>query len=112
MDNEVHHCRENGTIRAALIHEGKQAVFSVANEGDPIPEEERERIFEKFYRVDKARNRKEGRYGLGLPIAKYIVEAHGGRIRVDCQDGWTTFTVSLAAEPLRRHLSGGRRETG
>ena len=111
VDNAVHHCRENGTIRAALKGEGKQAVFSVANEGDPIPEEERERISEEFYRVDKARNRREGRYGLGLPIAKHIVEAHGGRIRVDCQDGWTTFTVSLAAEPLRRHPAGGRRET-
>ncbi|MGI6107302.1 MAG: sensor histidine kinase [Lachnospiraceae bacterium] len=105
-DNAVHHCkktRENedsAHIRVTLSAEGKKAVLRVANEGDPIPEEDRERIFEKFYRAEKDRNRAEGRYGLGLPIAESIVKAHNGRIGVSCRDGWTTFTLVLPCSPV------------
>ena len=71
-------------------------VLQVSNEGEEIPKEEREKIFERFYRVDKSRNRKEKRYGLGLAIAKSIVvEGYNGKIGVDCKDGVTTFRVTL-----------------
>ena len=54
--------------------------IQVKNIGDPIPEEEREKIFERFYRVDKARNRNEKRYGLGLAIAKSTAEKYNGTL--------------------------------
>ena len=63
--------------------------------GDPITEEEREKIFERFYRIDKSRNRNEKRYGLGLAIAKSTVEKYNGKIEVICKDGVTNFKVSI-----------------
>ena len=55
----------------------------------------KDKIFERFYRIDKARNRKEKRYGLGLAIAKSTVEKYNGKISVDCKDGVTTFKVVI-----------------
>ena len=63
--------------------------------GEEIPVEERDKIFERFYRVDKARNRNEKRYGLGLSIAKSIVEKYNGKIDVDYKDGYTIFKVTI-----------------
>ena len=70
-------------------------VWKVQNQGEEIPEAEREKIFERFYRVDKARNRKEKRYGLGLAIAKSTVEKYAGKITVDYKDGKTIFQVQI-----------------
>ena len=63
--------------------------------GDPIPEEEREKIFERFYRIDKSRNRKEKRYGLGLSIAKSTIEKYNGKIEVSYEEGFTVFKVTI-----------------
>jgi len=63
--------------------------------GDPIPEEEREKIFERFYRIDKSRNRKEKRYGLGLAIAKSTIEKYNGKIEVDYKNDFTIFKVTI-----------------
>lgn len=94
-DNAVKHASENGKIRVTLRQHRGKTVLEVANTGEPIPKRERERIFERFYRGDDARTRKDGRFGLGLAIAKSIVNMHSGNISVDCSDGWTRFRVVL-----------------
>ena len=70
-------------------------LFRVSNQGDPIPESEREKIFERFYRADESRTGSENRFGLGLAIAKSIAERHKGQISVSCNSGITTFTVQF-----------------
>lgn len=96
IENAIMHTKENGKIVVELNKEKGTTVLQVSNEGEEIPKEEREKIFERFYRIDKSRNRKEKRYGLGLAIAKSIVvEGYNGKIGVDCKDGITTFKVTL-----------------
>ena len=71
-------------------------ILTVSDTGIGIPEEHKERVFERFYRVDKARTRAEGGFGLGLPIAKLIVEQHHGTIEVESKkNGGSSFIVKL-----------------
>lgn len=93
MDNAIKHCEENGEIIVNLKREKKNVVMEVSNKGKEIPKEQREKIFERFYRVDESRNRSENRYGLGLAIAKNIVNNHNGKMFVDCENGYTTFKI-------------------
>lgn len=93
LDNAMEH--SDGRIIVRANKKGKDIQFSVSNSGKPIPPQDQERIFERFYRADTARNRSSGRYGLGLAIAKSIVESHHGRIQVVCNDGITSFIVTL-----------------
>lgn len=95
IDNALNHTTEKGRIDISLHKTTHHIVFTVSNTGDAIPEEEREHLFERFYRVDKSRNRSSGHYGLGLSIAKTIVTNHKGKIRVECADGITSFVVTL-----------------
>ena len=83
----------NQLIQNSVKYRKKE--LQVKNEGKPIPKEEQEKIFERFYRVDKARNRNEKRYGLGLAIAKQTVEKYKGTITVNCSEGITIFMVKL-----------------
>jgi two-component system phosphate regulon sensor histidine kinase PhoR len=72
------------------------AMVAVADEGAGIPRVDRDRIFERFYKVDRARRRGTGGTGLGLSIARHVVEAHGGTVRVDSEEGvGSTFTIEL-----------------
>ena len=72
-------------------------VVSVQDNGPGIPAEARERVFERFYRVDKARSREGGGTGLRLAIVKHIVQAHGGEVWVESEMGvGTTFRFTLA----------------
>ncbi len=89
LDNACKYSDTNGQIEVFLYPEGDKAVLVVRNSGEPIPREDINKIFERFYRVNKARSRTEGGYGLGLSIAKTIVNAHGGKITVtsSSQDG-------------------------
>lgn len=95
IENAIMHTKENGETIVELTKEKNNIIIQVKNEGEPIPEEEKEKIFERFYRVDKSRNRKEKRYGLGLAIAKSIVEQYNGKIQVDCKEGVTNFRIIL-----------------
>ena len=93
LDNAIKHTEPEKEVVVNLNKEKSEIILEVKNQGEKIPEEEREKIFERFYRIDKARNRKEKRYGLGLAIAKSIVEKYKGKIEVLCQDGFTIFRV-------------------
>ena len=120
-DNAICHAGTGTTVTVSLKREHRDAVLAVSNAGEPIPEAERERIFERFYRADQARSScsddtgtggtdsmgtsgaerssaspgssGSSRYGLGLAIAKAIAGAHGSEIHVECRNGITTFAV-------------------
>ena len=93
IDNAIKHTEEKGKIIVNTVKENNNIKIEVKNQGKPILEGERQKIFERFYRVDKARSRSEKRYGLGLSIAKGIVEKYKGTISVSCKDGFTSFIV-------------------
>lgn len=96
LDNACKYAGKNGTVSVELKKTAHSTVLSVCNSGEIIPAEEQKLIFERFYRTDKSRMRKEGGYGLGLSIAKTILEQHNGKITVSSSSpAGTTFTVSL-----------------
>ena len=82
MDNAVKYTEYNGIIRVSLSHNRKKAVLHVENTGPGIPKEEWVKIFDRFYRVDTSRSRNTGGSGLGLSVAKSIVELHKGKINI------------------------------
>ncbi|MGN8714093.1 sensor histidine kinase [Hornefia butyriciproducens] len=95
LDNAIEHTPENGDIQMTLRKQGKHPVITVVNTGSPIPKADLPHIFERFYRVEKERNGGTGHFGLGLSIAKTIVEAHQGTITAKNDPGLVTFTVRL-----------------
>ncbi len=95
IDNAINHTEANGTILVTLKQVLDKSVLTISNTGKEIPIQERKLIFERFYRSNKARNRGNGNYGLGLAIAKSIVEGHGGRISVSCKNNWIVFKVVI-----------------
>lgn len=95
LDNAIEHTPENGDIQMTLRKQGKHPVITVVNTGSPIPKADLPHIFERFYRVEKERNGGTGHFGLGLSIAKTIVEAHHGTITAKNDPGLVTFTVRL-----------------
>jgi len=94
LDNAIRHSK-GGAVRLTLTKEHGLAKLSVTNRGDAIPPEQKEQIFERFYRVDTARNGEDRHYGLGLAIAKAIVDAHHGHIEVNCYNGLVEFHVRM-----------------
>ena len=95
LDNAIKHTEDNKKIIVNAQKEKNEIKIEVKNEGEPIPVEEQEKIFERFYRIDKARNRNEKRYGLGLSIAKEIIDKYNGTIKAFSKDGFTSFVVKL-----------------
>ena len=93
IDNAIKHCSDKGKVFVNLYKKNKQIVLEVKNSGLPIKKEDEEKIFERFYKVDSSRNRNSNNYGLGLAIAKSIVEKHNGKISAHSSDGYTTFKV-------------------
>lgn len=93
--NAVKYNREGGLVRFVLSSSGNMAKLTIANSGPPIPAEDRDLIFERFYRVDKSRNRRVPGTGLGLSLAREIVRAHRGELRLDPASVLTAFTLTL-----------------
>ncbi|MBF0215867.1 MAG: HAMP domain-containing protein [Candidatus Omnitrophica bacterium] len=103
IENAVRYTPENGTITLEMTLAQSNCAVRVSDTGIGIPEEEQEKIFERFYRVDKARTREDGGAGLGLSIARMIAKAHKGSITVESvpRKG-SVFTVTL---PTPSHIS-------
>jgi two-component system OmpR family sensor kinase len=96
LDNALKHTPESSAVTVSLYREGELARLDVSDTGPGIPPEHMPHLFDRFYRVDKARSRSMGSHGLGLAIVKGIVEQHGGTVSVASEIGkGTTFTVRL-----------------
>ena len=94
-DNAIKHTQTQKEVVIELKKEKNEIILEVKNMGAPIPEEEREKIFERFYRIDKSRNRNEKSYGLGLAISKFTIEKYNGKIEVFYKDNFTVFKVTI-----------------
>lgn len=95
LDNAIKHTKTKNQVIVELDRTKNNIIIQIKNYGEPIPEKEREKIFERFYRIDKSRNRKEKRYGLGLAIAKSTVQKYNGKIEVLYKDHFTIFKVNI-----------------
>ncbi|MDD6407515.1 MAG: cell wall metabolism sensor histidine kinase WalK [Lactobacillus equicursoris] len=101
MNNAIKYSPDGGTITVRLQQRQNQVLLSIADQGLGIPRKDLSKIFDRFYRADKARSRAQGGTGLGLAIAKEIVNAHGGKIWADSREGHgSTFYISLPYEPM------------
>ncbi|MBV4419261.1 HAMP domain-containing histidine kinase [Clostridium tyrobutyricum] len=95
LKNAIAYSYENGVINISAEEQDKNIVITFMNQGNPIPQEKLETIFKKFFRLDTSRSTNTGGAGLGLAIAKEIVNAHGGNIFVQSNTEKTVFTVVL-----------------
>ena len=96
MDNATKYGKQGGDMLVKAEVAGEKLTISVRDNGIGISAEERDKVFDRFYRVDKARSRQQGGMGLGLSIAQWIANAHGGLITLDSkQEEGSTFTVVL-----------------
>ena len=95
LRNAVSYCNADTSIKIIAEQIEDHVLIKVMNEGNTIPQERLERIFEQFYRLDVSRSSTTGGAGLGLAIAKEIVELHHGQITAHSADGFTCFEVSL-----------------
>lgn len=101
MNNAIKYSPDGGVITVRLLQAQKHVILSISDQGLGIPRKDLNKIFDRFYRVDKARSRKQGGTGLGLAISKEIVEAHHGRIWADSAEGaGSTFYISLPYEAI------------
>jgi heavy metal sensor kinase len=107
LKNAVTYTPSGGSISSSVARQKETAVVTISDTGIGIPSEHLPYVFERFYRVDKARSRAQGGSGLGLAIAKYVAEAHGGKINVESQVGKGSIfqvTLPLAMEIGRAHV--------
>lgn len=96
IDNAIKYTPRGGEVETSLVRSGKKAIIRISDTGIGIPAEDLPHIFDRFYRVDKARSRATGGTGLGLSIVKQIVQNHGGNITATSAEGkGTTFTIEL-----------------
>lgn len=100
LDNAVKYNRLGGSVKARLLPHDEEMTLEVADTGIGIPSHSLNRVFERFYRVDKGRSRDEGGTGLGLAIVKHVAQLHGGRVEVESHLGeGSIFRVHLPTRP-------------
>jgi two-component system phosphate regulon sensor histidine kinase PhoR len=105
LDNAIRYTGSNGKVSVCVYRDGREAVVEIEDDGIGIPLDSQERVFERFYRVDRARSRDKGGTGLGLAIVKHVVELHGGQISLESEPGQgTSFTIRLPAELTGRQM--------
>jgi two-component system phosphate regulon sensor histidine kinase PhoR len=110
IHNAVKFSPNGGEIEVGVREDGTEAVVWVRDPGIGIPAADQARIFERFYKVDRARVRGRGGTGLGLSIARHVVESHGGRIWVESKEGHgSTFSFAIPFAPLTPRGRGNRR---
>ncbi|MDQ7793550.1 MAG: ATP-binding protein [bacterium] len=95
IDNAIKYGRPGGTVEVTVTTEGDSALLRVADDGPGIAREDLPRVFERFYRADKARSSRQPGAGLGLAIVKHVAGAHGGEASVSSEPGRTVFTLRL-----------------
>ena len=101
MNNAIKYSPDGGKITVRLMETHNNVILSITDQGLGIPKKDISRIFERFYRVDKARARKQGGTGLGLAISKEVVKALGGTIWATSIENYgSTFYISLPYEPF------------
>jgi two-component system sensor histidine kinase SenX3 len=107
VSNAIHYSPPNSRIGIGISVVHEVVEIAVTDQGIGIPEEERERVFERFFRLDPARSRNTGGTGLGLSIVKHVVQNHGGDVRVWSQPGrGSTFTIRLPEAPSAAATTG------
>jgi two-component system, OmpR family, sensor histidine kinase BaeS len=97
LSNAARYTAAGGTVSVRAERRPADLLVSVANSGEPIPADDLERVFERFYRVEKSRDRARGGAGIGLAIVKQLVEAGGGRVGAESVEGQTRFWFSIPA---------------
>jgi signal transduction histidine kinase len=102
--NAIRHTPDGGTVDLRATGDRQSVCLMVADSGDGIPAEHLPHVFERFYKADEARTNGSGGSGLGLSIAKAIVEQHGGTIAVRSEPGETTFTIVLPLQSASANL--------
>ena len=96
IDNAMKYTQDGGQVQVSLEESGENLVWRVKDNGVGIPSKDQEHIFDRFYRVDKARSRETGGTGLGLSIVRQLVQMHGGRVTVESEpQRGSCFTVIL-----------------
>lgn len=95
LSNAIRHTPEGGTIQASVHQSGNAVRISITNPGPTIPAEHLAHLFERFYRPDASRHRNGEGVGLGLAIVKSIIQAHGGQVGAQSDNGETTFEICL-----------------
>ncbi len=111
IDNAIKYSPEGTQVSVTAERVGQEVIVSVTDRGRGIEPEHLPRIFERFYRTDKARSRAMGGTGLGLSIVKHIAEAHRGRVSVDSVPGrGSTFRVHISASSGADRSPEGKRD--
>jgi two-component system, OmpR family, phosphate regulon sensor histidine kinase PhoR len=96
LDNAIKYNREGGYVTVALREDRDRVTVSISDTGIGIPRQDLDKVFERFYRVDRARSRETGGTGLGLSIVKHVLDLHGGSVTVESYEGYgSTFEVTL-----------------